>query len=70
MTAFKKHYCILGGFGGNEILGYKNMNELKARIQKLELRRLKKSAWTYRLKFISTKFWICPQLNGVSIMKF
>lgn len=41
MTAFKKHYCILGGFGGNEILGYKNMAELKNRIQEIELRRLK-----------------------------
>lgn len=41
MTAFKKHYCIMGGFGGNEILGYKNMSELKGRIQEIELRRLK-----------------------------
>lgn len=41
MTAFKKHYCIMGGFGGNEILGYKNMSELKGRIQEVELRRLK-----------------------------
>lgn len=41
MTAFKKHYCIMGGFGGNEILGYKNMAELKNRIQEIELRRLK-----------------------------
>lgn len=41
MTAFKKHYCILGGFGGNEILGYKNMGELRNRIKEIELRRLK-----------------------------
>lgn len=41
MTAFKKHYCIMGGFGGNEILGYKNMAELRKRIKEIELRRLK-----------------------------
>ena len=41
MTAFKRHYCILGGFGGNEILGYRNMAELKERIKEVELRRLK-----------------------------
>lgn len=41
MTAFKKHYCIMGGFGGREILGYKNMAELKGRIREIELRRLK-----------------------------
>lgn len=41
MTAFKKHYCIMGGFGGNEILGYKNMAELRNRIKEIELRRLK-----------------------------
>ena len=31
MTAFKKHYCIMGGFGGNEILGYKRPESEYAR---------------------------------------
>lgn len=39
---FEHRYAIKGGWGGNEIIGYKNMNELKNYIQKNMLRRRKK----------------------------
>lgn len=39
--SFKNHYCIMGGYGGYEIVGYKNMNELQEQVQDIMLRRLK-----------------------------
>ena len=39
---FKKHYCIYGGYGGYEIMGYKNLNELQEQLDEIMLRRLKK----------------------------
>jgi len=39
--SFRKHYCEMGGFGGHEIVGYKNLNELQARLGEIMLRRLK-----------------------------
>ena len=39
--AFKKHYCNMGGFGGYEIIGYKNLNELQEQLDDIMLRRLK-----------------------------
>lgn len=39
--AFKKHYCVYGGFGGYEIVGYKNLDELQERLSEIMLRRLK-----------------------------
>jgi SNF2 family DNA or RNA helicase len=43
--AFKMHYCVFGGFGGYEIVGYKNMNQLYAQIQEIMLRRLKEEVF-------------------------
>lgn len=40
--AFKKHYCVMGGFGGYEIIGYKNLEELQEQLDEIMLRRLKK----------------------------
>jgi SNF2 family DNA or RNA helicase len=41
LTNFKYNYCIFGGFGNREIVGYKNMADLRARMSKIQLRRLK-----------------------------
>lgn len=41
---WSQHYCVYGGFGGHEIIGYKNMPELKLMVQQNMLRRLKKDA--------------------------
>lgn len=38
---FKNRYCIMGGFGGYEVVGYKNLEELKTRLDKVQLRRKK-----------------------------
>ena len=42
LFAFKQHYCIQGGFGGHQIVGYKNLPELQAILDTCMLRRLKK----------------------------
>ena len=39
--SFKKHYCVMGGFGGYEIVGYKNLNELQEQLDDIMLRRKK-----------------------------
>ena len=40
--SFRKHYCEMGGFGGYEVVGYKHLDELTARLDEIMLRRLKK----------------------------
>lgn len=40
---FKKRYCILGGFGGYQVIGYKNLDALKLQADAIMLRRLKKN---------------------------
>ena len=39
--AYKQHYCVIGGFGGKEIVGYKNLDELRSMVSKVMLRRVK-----------------------------
>lgn len=39
--AFKNHHCIMGGYGGYEIVGYKNIQELQDTLDTMMLRRLK-----------------------------
>ena len=39
--SFKNHYCVFGGYGGYEIVGYKNMEELESKITNIMLRRKK-----------------------------
>lgn len=39
--SFKKHYCTYGGYGGYEIIGYKNLDELREKLDSIMLRRLK-----------------------------
>lgn len=41
LTQFKSHYCIMGGFGGYQIVGYKHLDELQNRLDKYMLRRKK-----------------------------
>ena len=40
--SFKKHYCVMGGYGGYEIVGYKNISELKEKLDEIMLRRKQK----------------------------
>lgn len=39
--SFKKHYCEMGGFGGYQVVGYKNLEELQEQLDIMMLRRLK-----------------------------
>lgn len=39
--SFKKHYCVMGGYGGYEIVGYQHMDQLTAQVNEIMLRRLK-----------------------------
>lgn len=39
--SFKNHYCIMGGFGGYEVMGYRYLDELQDRLNSIMLRRLK-----------------------------
>ena len=38
---WNKNFCVFGGFGGHEIIGYKNMDQLKSLLQPNMIRRLK-----------------------------
>lgn len=39
--SWNKQFCVFGGFGGHEIIGYKNMEQLKQLLQGNMIRRLK-----------------------------
>ena len=38
---FKTHHCNLGGYGGHEVVGYKNLEEIEETLDTMMLRRLK-----------------------------
>lgn len=38
---FKQHYCNFGGWGGSQVVGYKNLDEIRAMMDNIMLRRLK-----------------------------
>lgn len=40
--SFKNHYCVMGGYGGYEVVAYKNLPELQERLNDIMLRRLQK----------------------------
>lgn len=39
--SYKNHYCVMGGFGGKEVVGYKNLDELRTVMSNVMLRRTK-----------------------------
>lgn len=41
LTNFKREYCLFGGYGGYEIIGYKNLELLKNEIDEYSLRKTK-----------------------------
>ena len=56
MTAYKQRYCEFGGYGGYEIVGYKNINELKERFSGVQLRRLKENCLNLPPKIYETEY--------------
>lgn len=53
---FKQHYCVMGGYGGYEVVGYRNLGELQENLDGLMLRRLKKDALDLPDKIYTTEF--------------
>ena len=54
--AFKNHYCVMGGYGGYEIIGYKNLTELKETVDSIMLRRLKEEVLDLPEKIFINEF--------------
>lgn len=40
--SFKNHYCIMGGFGGYQVMGYRHLDQLKEQFEDIMLKNLKK----------------------------
>jgi len=54
--AFKNHYCNFGGYGGYEIISYKNMSELQDKLNTVMLRRLKSEVLDLPEKIYSNEY--------------
>lgn len=39
--SFRNRYCVMGGYGGKEVVGFRNMSELRSRFEGIMLRRRK-----------------------------
>lgn len=39
--AFKNHFCVMGGYGNYQIVGYQHLDELREQLDEIMLRRLK-----------------------------
>lgn len=53
---YRNRYCEMGGYGGKEIVGYKNMSELHGRFGKVMLRRKKEEVLDLPPKIRSTEY--------------
>ena len=54
--AFKNHYAVMGGYGGHEVVGYKNLTQLHTILDDVMLRRLKKEVLDLPEKIRTTEF--------------
>ena len=53
---FKKYYCVMGGYGGYEVVGYRNLGQLQENLDSLMLRRLKSDVLDLPEKVYSTEY--------------
>lgn len=53
---FRNRYCIMGGYGGYEIVGYKNLKELQMRLDNVMLRRKKEDVLDLPPKLRQTEY--------------
>lgn len=61
---FKQHYCVMGGFGGYEIIGYKNTEQLIEQFNEIKVRRLKEDLFDLPEKtFIDEYVDMLPKQN-------
>lgn len=54
--AFRNRYCEMGGYGGYEIIGYKNLKELQTRLDRVMLRRKKDEVLNLPPKIRQTEY--------------
>ena len=52
LSNFKSQYCVYGGFGGHQIVGYKNLDILKEEINRYSLRRRKEDLKDFPKKMV------------------
>lgn len=55
-TTFKRFYCNYGGYGGYQIVGYKNLHVLRESLQNFMLRRLKRDVLDLPEKTIKNEY--------------
>lgn len=53
---FRNRYCIMGGYGGYEIVGYKNLKELQMKLDNVMLRRKKEDVLDLPPKLRQTEY--------------
>lgn len=53
---FKTHHCNLGGFGGYEVVGYKNLDEIEETLSEMMLRRKKEDVLDLPEKTLITEY--------------
>ena len=54
--SFKQHYCVMGGYGGYQVMGYKHLDQLKEQFDEIMLRRLKKDVLDLPEKIYTTEY--------------
>lgn len=63
---FKNHYCVMGGYGGYEITGYKNLEQLSNELKSCSLRRLKSEVLDLPEKIYTTEYVeMTPKQNKI-----
>ena len=66
LYSFKNHYCIMGGFGNYQILGYRHLDQLKEQFENVMLRRLKKDVLDLPEKIYTTEYVeMTPKQNKI-----
>lgn len=56
LTQFKTHYCVMGGYGGHQIVAYKNLGELQTLLSSVMIRRLKSEVLDLPPKIETVKY--------------
>lgn len=56
-TNFKYRYCVMGGFNNYQVVGYKHLDELQSKLNKVSLRRTKEDVLdlppkTYKVEYV------------------
>lgn len=54
--SFKQHYCVFGGFANQDIVGFKNLGELRAVVDEVMLRRTKDEVLDLPPKIVSVEY--------------